>query len=124
MSATRILPLHFFRSAACSFFNRRDFMSCCVMSPHRFFCRPRLRRPLTSAVIFLFMEFRPLFSSHDRTYHRNLASRILSVMHACSTWSLYLTNKLYQAIIYARSVFRRQHLIFQEITFLSLFVLI
>src|SRR6218665_2453273 len=32
-------------------------MCCCMMSPHRFFCRPRLRRPLTSAVIILFMEF-------------------------------------------------------------------
>src|SRR6218665_3293274 len=57
MSATQILPLHFFRSPVCSFFNRRDFMSCCIMTTHRFFCRPRLRRPLTSAVIILFIEF-------------------------------------------------------------------
>jgi len=29
----------------------------CIMSTHHFFCRPRLRRPLTSAVIILFKEF-------------------------------------------------------------------
>ena len=56
-------------------------MSCCIMSPHRFFCRTRLRRPLTSAVIILFMEFS---SSLLITWpcHLNLASRILSVMQA------------------------------------------
>src|SRR6218665_2041884 len=30
-------------------------MSCCMMAPHRFFCLPRLWRPLTSAVIILFI---------------------------------------------------------------------
>src|SRR6218665_4034618 len=62
-------------------FNRRDFMSCCMMSPHRFLCRPQLRRPLTYAVIILFMEFS---SSLLITwpYHHSLASLILSVMHA------------------------------------------
>src|SRR6218665_610040 len=29
-SATRIPPLQFFRSPVNSFFNRRDFMSCCI----------------------------------------------------------------------------------------------
>src|SRR6218665_2968367 len=39
-------------------YNRRVFiMSCCMMSPHRFFCRSRLRRPLTSAVIILSIQF-------------------------------------------------------------------
>src|SRR6218665_727919 len=42
-SATRVLPIYFFRSPVCSFFNRRSFMSCCTRSPHRFFCHPRLQ---------------------------------------------------------------------------------
>ena len=67
--------------SVCSFFNRRDFMSCCIVSSNRFFCRPRLQRPLTSAVIILFIQF---LSSLLITwpYHLNLASGILSVMHA------------------------------------------
>jgi len=45
------LALHFFRSPVgpMFFLNRRDFMSWCIISPHRFFCRPRLRPPLTSS---------------------------------------------------------------------------
>ena len=63
-SATRILPLHFFRSPVdlCSFFNRKDFMSCCIISPHRFLCRPRLRRPLTFTFHGVFV-----LSSHQMT---------------------------------------------------------
>jgi len=57
----RIL-FHFFWSPVCSFINRRDLKSCCIMFPHRFFCdkfcRHRLQRPLASAaVIILFMQF-------------------------------------------------------------------
>ena len=48
-SATWILLLNLFLSPVSSFFNRRDFTFCCIMVPHRFFCRPRLRGPLTSA---------------------------------------------------------------------------
>src|SRR6218665_598454 len=35
-SATWLLLLHFFLSPVSSFFNRRSFMSCCIMSSHRF----------------------------------------------------------------------------------------
>ena len=61
------------------------------MSPHYYirFCRPRLRRPLTAAVIILFVEFS--FSLLITwPYHLNLASCILSVI--CATPSAFLTN--------------------------------
>src|SRR6218665_304084 len=47
------------------------------MSPHRLFCRPQLRRPLTSAVTILFMEFTPslLFSYF-------VSNACMSVMHS------------------------------------------
>ena len=58
-------------------------MSCCMMSSHRFFCHPRLRHPLTSAIINLFMEFSSsLLITVLSSHHHNLASCILSVMHA------------------------------------------
>jgi len=51
------------------------------MSPHRFFCRPRLRRPLTSAVIILFMRFRPLCSSTTVPFRSGLS---YFVSNACN----------------------------------------
>src|SRR6218665_884283 len=51
-----------------------------LLASHRFFCRPRLRRPLASAVIILFMQFSS--SLLITPYHLNLASRILSVIDA------------------------------------------
>src|SRR6218665_3085270 len=63
----------------------------CIMSPHRFFCRPRLWCPLTSAVIILFMKFSSSLLI-TRPYHLNLASRILSVMRA--TPSVFLMASL------------------------------
>jgi len=63
----------------------------CIMSSHRFFYRPRLWRPLTSAVIILFMKFSSSLLI-TRPYHLNLASRILSVMRA--TPSVFLMASL------------------------------
>ena len=64
-------------------FNGRDFMSCCIIFPHCFFCRPRLLHPLTPAFIILFIQFSYSLLITWR-YHLNLASHILSVMHATS----------------------------------------
>jgi len=42
-------------------------MSCCIMSPHHFFDHPGLRRPLTSAVIILFMKVIENVANWDTT---------------------------------------------------------
>jgi len=51
-------------------------MSCCIMSPHLFFCRPQLWRPLTFAIIILFVYCSIAESSsnmrRNATYHLEL----------------------------------------------------
>lgn len=73
--------LHFCLSPVSSSFNRRSFMSCCIATPHRFFCRPTTAASVDFCVIILFLQFlSSLLISW--TCHLNMESRILSVMYA------------------------------------------
>jgi len=77
--------------------NHQNIILFNLMSPHRFLCAPRLRRPVTSAVTIICMQFFPLFPLKWQyirpIYHRTPATVFCQDSCVITKFSRFLLHR-------------------------------